>query len=229
MLKDKKIIIIIVVVLLILISIFLLLIKNKKFNYNNLLSNKDLDIVYPKVNTETDKVPNININNEVINNINKDIDNIYEDYLIFSAGSFSYNYNVSKDTLSLIITAYITRPESNNLDIIYKSYNVDLKKMKLLTDKDILDKFNITEEKMNYYLSNKFFNYYSDLINNNYFTQEQCDFKCFLESKNVENLLDNNNYYINNNHLELYKSFNIYTDYNEEKYFNENSFHFIVT
>ena len=35
--------------------------------------------------------------------------------------------------------------------------------------------------------------------------------------------------HINNNHLELYKYFNIYTDYSEYSFFNEDSFHFIVT
>ena len=225
----KKSLIIIIIIVLFIILISILLLNNKKFNYKNLLLNKDYDIVYNSVYTEKEQVPFINIDNEVTNNVNKEIDNLYQDYLIFSAGSFTYKYNVSDNILSIIITAYVNKPENEQLSIIYRSYNIDLKEMKLLTNENILDKYNITEEKMNYFLSNKFVNYYNDLIKNNYFTEEQCDYNCFLDSKNIDNFLDDNNYYINNNHLELYKYFNIYTDYNEEKYFNENSFHFNVT
>ena len=101
--------------------------------------------------------------------------------------------------------------------------------MKLLTNKEILERFNITEKKMKYYLQNKFLNYYNDLISKKFFDEKEYDFNTFLEDKNVDNVLDDNYYYINNNHLELYKYFNIYTDYKEENYFNEESFHFVIT
>ena len=82
---------------------------------------------------------------------------------------------------------------------------------------------------MKYYLYNKFLNYYNDLILNKYFTEKECDFNSFLESKNIDFMLDDFNFYINNKHLELYMYFNIFTKYKEENYFNEDSFHFIIT
>ena len=47
---------------------------------------------------------------------------MYKDYLIFSPDGFNYNYNVSKNILSIIIIADVIHPEKTNYDIIYKSY-----------------------------------------------------------------------------------------------------------
>ena len=218
MIKDKRLLIGIFII----ITIFLIVyfINNKKYNYINLLENNSLDIVYSVIDNSKDKVPRININNNLIKDINQEIDSLYENYLLYSPNGFSYNYNISRNILSIIIVAHVIQPEQTHYDNIYKSYNIDLNKMKNLSNEDILNLYNITEEKMEFYLYHKFLNYYNKLIESKYFTEEQCDFNNFLEEKNVDNLLDDNNYYINNNHLELYKYFNIYTDYNEDSFFN---------
>ena len=229
MIKNKKIVIIMTLIIIVILGIVLYYVNNKDYNYTDILENNKYDIVYDRISSYKDRVPYININNDNIKKINQEIETMYNEYLIFSPDGFNYQYNVSKEILSIIITAYVVKPESTHYDIIYKSYNINLKDFKVLSNKEILNRFNISEKKMEYYLYNKFINYYSDLISKKYFTEAECDFNCFLESKNVENLLDDNYYYINDNHLELYKNFNIFTDYKEENYFNESSFHFIVT
>ena len=198
--KNKKYILLILIII-ILLSIIFIYLNNRPYNYTSQLLDQNYEIVYDKVNTNKDKVPHININSEVATKINNEIDKMYEEYNYFSPDGFSYNYSISKNILSIVIKAYVVKPESTHYDIIYKSYNIDLKNNKLLTNKEVLNKFNITEDKMEFYLYNKFLNYYNDLIKNNYFTEKQCDFNCFLQNKNVENLLDDNNYYINNNNL----------------------------
>ena len=228
MIKTKR--VIIFILLLVIITCLILYFINKKdYNYTNLLEDQNKEIVYDKINKRKDIVPYINISSDLVTNINKEIDTMYDEYLLFSPDGFSYQFNVSKNILSIIIKAYVVHPEQTHYDIIYKSYNIDLKEMKLLTNKEILERFNITEKKMKYYLQNKFLNYYNDLISKKFFDEKEYDFNTFLEDKNVDNVLDDNYYYINNNHLELYKYFNIYTDYKEENYFNEESFHFVIT
>ena len=228
MIKDKKIIIFIAVIVIIIIG-SLYFISNKKYDYSNLLEYKDYDIVYDRINKSKDKVPYININNDLVISINNEIENMYQEYLLFSPDGFNYKYSLSKSILSIIIEAYVVHPESTHYDIIYKSYNIDLKEMKLLSNDEILERFNITEKKFEFYLYNKFLNYYNELIKSNYLNEKEIDFNTFLEDKNIDNMLDDNSFYINNNHLELYKYFNIYTDYNEQKFFNKDSFHFILT
>ena len=150
--SNNKIIAIIIMAVSASIGLLFLLINNK-YDYSKLLEDTKYDIVYDKITTEKDKVPYINMNNEVSKEINQEIDFIYENYLLFSPDGFSYKYNISGSILSIIITAYVVHPESSHYDIIYKSYNIDLKTSKLLTNNEILKRFKITEEKMEYFLN----------------------------------------------------------------------------
>ena len=97
MIKDKKILITIIIIITSILIIYF--INNKKYNYTNLLDNNSLDIVYSVIDNSQDKVPHININNNLIKEINQEIDSIYENYLLYSPNGFTYNYNVSGNIL----------------------------------------------------------------------------------------------------------------------------------
>ena len=97
-----------------------------------------------------------------------------------------------------------------------------------MTDKELLKEFDIEEDELRYFITYKFLNYYNDLVKENYFTKKECDFKCFIDSKNIVDFMSDNYYYVRKGQLELYKSFNIYTQYHEENYFTEKSFHFVI-
>ncbi len=200
-------------------------------SYQNILTNQSKDIVYDIENNsiqKNDKVPRINLNTEKINQINKEIETSYEDYLAKFTDGYTYQYNISNNILSILITSKQRYNDALNYDITYKSYNIDLGNLEPLNQKQLLKKFNITEKQLRYFITYKFVNYYNDLIKKQYFTEEECNYNCFIESKNIFDYLENNQYYINNNHLEVYKYFNIFTDYKEEEYFTEDSFHFII-
>lgn len=209
--------------------IILPIINNKKlltkdFDYSHLLIYDYADIVY-EVNKNGYQMPVININDSNILKINKEISLIYsvkENY------EYSYQYNVSENILSLLITIKRTEPITNKLYIDYETYNIDLKKLTILTNEDILDLFEIEEDDLRFFLSNKFMNYYLELIENNYINQEECDYSCFIQNCKFIDFLYDNEYYINNNHLELFKYFNIYTKYKYENYFSEKSFKFTI-
>lgn len=191
-------------------------------NYQKLLYDKSKDIVYSVQDDdiiETDKLPRININNNVMNKINEEIVNSYYDYSAMTTNWYTYEYNVSGSILSIIIKSSQKYNDAEYYDVKYKSYNINLKTMKVLTDEEIFKKFNIKEEKVEYFIAYKFLNYYNDLVDKKYFTEKECDFNCFLESKNVVDYMSDNNYYIRDNHLEVYKAFNIYSEYKEEDYF----------
>lgn len=200
-------------------------------NYKSLLYDKTKDIVYSIADDsikEGDKLPYININNKNIDKINDDIINSYYDYLGKFTNGYTYEYNVSGNILSILIKSYQRYNDSEHYDIVYRTYNINLKTYKVLTEKELLEKYNITEEKLSYFIAYKFSNYYKDLLEKKYFKERECDYNCFLDSKGIDDFLADNYYYINNNHLELYKYFNIYTEYNEQNYFTEDSFHFVI-
>ena len=222
-------IIILVIVIIVCFSSFFLF--PKEFNYHDLLKNKDKKIVYSSNSNdilENDKVPVINIDSPVINDINADIMDYYQNYLTKFTQGFLYKYCVSDHLLSILIISQQRYVDAEHSDIYYRSYNIDLKNMTLLSDQDVFDIYKINEDTLRYFITYKFVDFYNDLIKQGYFTKEECDFSCFMESKNIVNVMDDNAYYIEDGKLILYKPFNIYTDYGEEKYFSLDSFRFIV-
>ena len=66
------------------------------------------------------------------------------------------------------------------------------------------------------------------MVNQNYFSQEECNYDCFLKYRNVSNYLDNVNYYVKDGKLYVYKPFVIYSIYDEEEYFTEDSYKFLI-
>lgn len=208
-------------------------IYNKKptINYENMLKDRTKEIIYrletPEIDAK-DHVPQINMSAEKINEINQEIINSYNDYLTKYTDGFTYRYNISGNILSLLITSKQRYHDATHYDITYKAYNIDLTNLSVLTEEQLWKQFNITEEQLRYFLTYKFVNYYKDLLEKKYFTEKECSYECFIENRNFVDYLKDNQYYINNHQLEIYKYFNIFTEYKEEDYFTEDSFHFII-
>ena len=210
---------------------FFLFYNTPKFDYQELLKNKEYDIVYDldsNMIQGNDKVPAINIDNKNIAQINKDIENYYQEYLTKFTAGFQYEFSVSDYILSIVIHSKQRYVDAKYYDIHYKTYKINLKNLQLMTDKELLKEFDIEEDELRYFITYKFLNYYNDLVKENYFTKKECDFKCFIDSKNIVDFMSDNYYYVRKGQLELYKSFNIYTQYHEENYFTEKSFHFVI-
>jgi len=200
-------------------------------DYQNLLENQDFDIVYSSSNTivkEEDRVPVININHPNVSEINAEIMEIYQEYLTKFTDEFEYDFDVSGHVLSLLIRSKQRYVDASNYDIHYQTYNLDLETLEVLSDQDLFEMFDIKEDDLRYFITYKFLNYYNDLVDEGYFTEDECDFQCFIDSKGIVDFMEDNSYYIHDGRLELYKSFNIYSPYHEENYFTEESFHFVV-
>lgn len=219
------------IVIIIFVSASAFFLYPRKFNYQNLLKNKEKEIVYSSNSSDiltNDRVPVINIDSSIIDDVNSDIMDYYHDYLTKFTQGFLYEYSVSNQVLSILIISQQRYVDADYSDIYYRSYNIDLKNMTLLSNQDIFDKYKIDVDTLRYFITYKFVEFYNDLIKQGYFTKEECDFSCFMESKNIVNVMNDNTYYIEDGKLILYKPFNIYTSYGEENYFSLDSFRFIV-
>lgn len=190
-------------------------------SYENLLKNSNYDIVY-----QIDNVPVINIAGTSIDDINLKINEDYQLYVNQLDGTVEYEYNVSEDCLSILL---IVRRIIDGMTFLeYKSYNVDLYTLNELSYQEILDKFEITQDDLKFYLQNKLFNYYEDLLNKKMLDKKKCDFNCFIYECNIEGFDNTNTLYINKNHLVVYNYFNVYNDFDYSSYFTEDSFRFNV-
>ncbi len=237
MAEDKKIEINKKLLLLLSIVIVLYLILQLLQIYNNSkLSNykydKNKDYVYTKYSSSLNKatVPYINILSKDVEKINEEIINISKEYLSSNNPdkTVSYRYNQNKNILSIVLT-YRDVDSEQRLNYSFKTYVFDLKnKGKLLTNEEIINKFNISYVKINEIMSNQMKEKYSDELKKGYLVKEECDYNCFLEMRKINNYIDNANYYIENGHLVVYRAFDIYSIYNEEEYYTRNDFKFII-
>ena len=222
--KDKKISFVYIILLAIFLFIFLVCLlnfinSNKKFNVSDLIINDTYDVVY-----DMGSYPIINLNGDVIDEINGALVDYYS--LNPNGDSIEYEYSLSEDTLSLLITRHIIVENKEYLE--YVSYNIDLINMKELSYEELLEKFDVTDEELSFFVKNKFLNYYADLIDKGYLEGNKCDFDCFLINCNFQDLNEGHVLYIKKNHLYLYKFFDIYNDYNYNEYFSYDDFIFNV-
>ena len=103
---DKKkyvIVFVIVTIIIIVLGIFSLTIGNK--GTNKVLINQDylIERTTDITNDEVGKLPVINLNSEDADKANEEILEKYYDYSYNSEGYFTYQYDVYKDVLSLLI------------------------------------------------------------------------------------------------------------------------------
>ena len=231
--NNKKIplVIGIAVILIIIIILFSYFRKNNS-DYKGLKEDVNKALVYT-INSEENgiyfiKVPYLNINSSIGKEINEDIESFIEDFSDDEKLMLSYQYNINGKILSLVIKCvdynakYIPKA-------YFKTYNINLEEQKLLSDEELLAIYNIDSNKVSNFIENKFTYWYKDIIKNGYFAEEECDYLCFLEYREVDNYLDDVVYYIEQGNLVAYKPFVFYSIFGEENYFKEKDFKFEIT
>ena len=186
--------------------------------------NKNKNLIYTvkerTVDGKKSEVPIINIEGENIDKLNKDIEEFVDKYYSDATSLISYTYDVSDKILSLVVkVAYFDKVYYPD----FRTYNINLSDLSVLSDEDLLNKFNLTEEDVSNKIEEKFKYFYNDALNKDYYGGE-CDYNCFLYFRGDKDYLDDIHYYIKDNKLYVYKTFNVYSVYNEENYFTEDDF-----
>lgn len=227
-LKNKK-----VSIPLIVIGTFLLVSFNIYFFINNSSINSDYNdikekrgsIVYTRY-TRTYKevttiVPYINLKSSIIGNLNKEIVDIANGYLQNKNNVISYDYKISGDILSIVIQ--INCYDRPLPEVFFRTYNINLAEQRMIGEDELLDLYGIDEEDVSAKIKEKFEYFFKDERDKKIF-DEECDYNCFLYMRGIKNYTDNINYFVDNSKLYVYKEFNIYSIYNEEKYFKNTDF-----
>ena len=227
-LKNKK-----IAVPMIVIGTFLLVVFNVYFYMNRSNINTDYYgikesnnfIVYTRY-TRTYKeittiVPYINLRSSIIGDLNQEIADMANNYLRNDNNVITYDYKISGDILSVVIQ--INCYDDYLPKVIFRTYNINLEDKRLLEDQEILDLYGINTEHVASKIRERFEYFFRDEREKKIF-DEECDFKCFLYMRGVDNYTDNIYYYVDNSKLYVYKEFNIYSIYKEEKYFENSDF-----
>ncbi len=223
---------------LIVIITFLLVVFNVYFYINRSTINTDYYSIketnnlivytrYTKTYKEiTTTVPYINLKKDIIGNLNEDIREMANNYLKNNENVITYDYKISGDILSVVMQ--INCYDEALPQVIFRTYNINLKEERMLSDSDILDLYGIEESFVSDKIKERFEDFFKDERDKKIF-DEECDYKCFLYMRGIDNYTDNIYYYIEDAKLYVYKEFNIYSIYNEEKYYQNTDFKIKIT
>lgn len=229
--STKKLIIISGAFLLTALVIVLFYVQKNGENYNRIKKDRGNYLVYSKVEKKDDKyskyVPDINIKSKEVDEANKDIDDFVSKYLELDKTIITYEYDLNGTILSVVVKVVDCTNEYAP-EVKYKTYNINLKTRKLISDEYLLDFFQTDEEQVSAILEANFTNYYADLVNQGYYVKEECDYKCFLNYRGISNYLDDIHYYIKAGNLIAYRPFVYYSIFGDEEYFTEDSFKFLL-
>ncbi len=200
-------------------------------NYNNIKEQKSNYIVYTKYTNNDSKfsqnIPYVNLKGNTAKLINSDIDLFVSEFKNQKKNIISYEYDISGIILSIIVKAGDYNTEYSPR-VYARSYNINLNTLEAIDNKNLLSFFGIDETTVENLIENKFKYFYNDLLKNNYYVEEECNYKCFLKYREVDNYLDNISYYIKNGNLYAYRPFIIYSIFGEEEYFTEDSYKFLL-
>ena len=202
--------------------------KKDNDNYNGILIDPNYDYVftYNEINTGhfTKQVPHINVD---INSVNENIDSFVADYLTKDDNIISYEYNVTNNILSVVVR--IISFTSKNAPINYfRSFNINLDNLEVISDKDLLSAFKITEEAVQEKIEEQFKDYYYDLVFKEQINESKCNLDCFIERRGFFGYMQDVNYYVNDGRLIVYKPFIINSSTWEYEYFKDEDYSFVI-
>lgn len=205
-----------IILLILLIGYGIYVIQN---NNKNVIIDSSKDIVFTiyKSTSYKQEVPNINIKN-LNNNINNEINKLVEPYLEKENVSIEYKYNINGNILSLIIIISETKDESAP-NLYFKTYNINLKKLKVLSDKEVLNLFDTNKSKITKGINEIFTNYYNEELE--YSIIPNMTYQEYLKMRKLDNINDKLYFYISNNNLEVFVQYNIFSEI-EKSFYLEN-------
>ena len=197
--------------------------QEKAVDYTHL--KKDSDREYIVLDAT---IPQFNLSSSGVSELNKKIE---KDFL-FYRGQIGVTYDIksylSSSILSLVISFTYTE-EGNTLyeTTKYCTYNYDLENEVILSDKELLDLYGLTTKQVKKFLEQKFKNFYYHQL-----SKKQIDssssYSYFLQSKGIDNYMDNTSFAVEKGSLVCYRPFYITPINDDYKNFTTKDFRFVV-
>lgn len=204
---------------LILIGIIILLLMI--FGIYSLTKNNDVvldtskEIVYLNYESKSHKVPAINIK-KISNDINNSISKFVTPYLDQEEITIDYHYQVNGNILSLLIEVYDYSLEGAP-KVDFKSYIINLKKLKLLTEEEVLKMFSLDKQEVIELIDKRFKSYYDDEMSQNIINN--ISYEEYKQLKGISNLNEAIILDIQNSKLNVYVKYNGFISEEKEYYY----------
>lgn len=206
--RENKKKVLLTLILIIVLTIISLLINSK--NTNKIFVSESY--VYTKESYSyserlISELPYINIKSESVDEINKKLLEKYYEIITLDEQIMVYRYYINDDILSLIVkTYYKDSPDSYPTETYF--YNISINSGNLITNRDLLNEFNVSVDDVTNAIRNKIKEYYNYEIINEYINND-CDFDCYLSETNSLPIIEDGNYYVKDDQLFAYKIINV--------------------
>ena len=229
--KNKKNIILVTIFA---VGFFVTFVVFRYINRNNIFYSykikKNNPIVYTIYQEDRTSVPTINLKGQTIQDVNDEITKKANDLLGKEDNEVSYLYSVNGQILSLTVIYSDYARDIGYPLITPVTYNYDIKNKKLLSSTELLNIFNVTESTVEKKIKETMYSYYEQEVEEKILTSD-CDYNCFLKSRGMEdnNFLQDVQYYISKGQLYAVKGFDIYSRFEEEKFFTLEHFYINIT
>lgn len=199
--KKKLLVLLLLLVLAIVLSF---LVREK---YNNKLYPSS-PFVYTKETYNHDEyltssLPYINVKGKAVSEINAFLLKRYYEITAIDKSTMVYNSYRNGDIISLVVKVYNQEEFGIYPEEVY-FYNVDVKKGKVLSDEELLNRFNVSSEEVLNAISAGIREYYDYEASKGYLNYSDCDFTCYLSNTNSLPLEDAH-YYVKDGYLMAYK------------------------
>jgi hypothetical protein len=221
-LKKYMTFIFIIIALILIYGIYTLINNNK-----NIYIDPSKEIVYVSYESSNyeQKVPSLNIK-KVSDDINKEITSFTTPYLEQKDVLIEYHYTVNGNILSLVIIITKSSIEGPP-DIAFKTYNINLDKLTVLSNQKVLELCDIKQEHVIKGINNIFNNYYKDELKQKIIPSNMT-FEQYLEKRGLKDIPNNIEYYIENGNLNVYLDYNIYIEEETDFYLEDVGYSFII-
>ena len=225
--KKQIIVLFVLGILMIIMNVF-----QKITNSNDIdrvVTNKEIvftnDIILNKDSRQS-MIPFINLNWSGIAEVNEEISKkIYQETIVNNR-SASYEYYYDEDnllSLLIVIEEYMT---NGKLAIVkYVTYHVDLKNQKVLTEEDLIQKYNISLEDVKTIYEEKLKVFYNEAVKEGY-TDDYCNFDCYIKEHELENGEDC--FLVAEDGIYYYKDFLVSSILGDETFFEDKSLETLI-
>ncbi len=176
----------------------------------------------------TSRCPDINLDGEDVDRINKMFKIQYDEVISKDNENFDFDYTVNNDYLSLVTFYIYIDKDTSYPKLLINTYNFDLEDNSLVSDKELLENFSYTYDDISNSFERTIKKYYQQELESMYFTEEECDYNCFLNLREISNYRDNIKLFVKDNELVFYRSFNVYSEFLEDQFYRNEDFLFEI-
>ena len=218
------------VALIVFLLVFFYLNKQNE-DYKKIKQYKNKYLVYTKYQGNSTQypvqVPLVNIKSVAVDAVNKDIDLFVNDFIKDKKSVVSYEYSINGIILSVIVK--VVDYNSGYAPLPYfRSYNINLSTLEVIADESLLDFYGIDDSGVEEILEDTFHFYHQEIIDNDYYAADECNYECFLRNRGINDYLEDIAYYVDDGNLVAFKSFSAYSIFGEEEYFKDDNYKFLL-